>query len=217
MKPIPEADRKEVKEKALTYRIPGIRLTPFECNFISRYLVNPNASSVIEEMTSLRNGKAIAKANEMLKKPLVRYHLELQLEAQQSRNLLTADRVLQEIMRLAMYDLSKAFDENGDCLPVSELPKDLAAALEGFDTEEVYRHGKKSEARITKYRFAKKQGPLQMLAEHLRLIVQKFEVTGSNGAPLVAAKVDLTDVTTALLEKIVAKAEAPSAPEEAVK
>lgn len=181
------------------------RLSVFECRFISEYLKDPNGQRCIEKISDLRGAQASQRATSIFNKPAAQSALKEQLEAQSARTLLTADRVLQEIMRLAMYDASKAFDDNGEPLPMSKLPEDLARAIEGFDTECVLDPATKEITRVTKYKFAKKQGPLQMLAEHLRLLVQKFEITGKGGAPLNATKVDLSDVSTELLRRIVDK------------
>lgn len=178
------------------------RLSIVESRFIAAYLISLEGKAAVEQVTPLRGQEASMKAVDLLKRPQVKQAIEEQLEAQNSRILLTADRVLQEIMALAMYDIKDAFDDNGDPLPISQLPESLRRAIEGFETEEIFRPGTKSEVKITKYKFTKKQGPLQMLAEHLRLVVQKFEVTGANGKPLNPHTVDLSDVSTALLERI---------------
>lgn len=199
------------KRKVVTKgKIPGnygSRLSVFEAQFLSKYLENPDGRACVEALSSLRGKEAAIRATEVLRRPLVRFHLEEQLEAQSARCLLTSDRIIQEIMRLATYNIKDAYDKAGELIPINELPVGLAAALEGFETEEVFDRVKGKPKRVTKYKFAKKQGPLQMLAEHLRLLVQKFEVTGANGVPLQSARVDLSDVSTALLEKIVAKPE----------
>lgn len=186
-------------------RIFESRLSVFECQFLAEFLKTPNGQHAIEKISDIRGTAAANKSASILRKPAAQAALREQLEAQQARVLLTADRVLQEIMRLAMYDVKRAYDADGQPIPVHLLPEDLSRALEGFETEQVFDSVEKTPIVVTKYKFAKKQGPLQMLAEHLRLLVQKFEVTGKNGAPLNAAKVDLSDVSTELLRRIVDK------------
>ena len=182
------------------------RLTTLEARFIHAYMGNGcDGRAAVEAICDLRGPKAAARARSFLDKPLVQFHIREQIDAQAVRLLLTSDRTIQEIMRLAMYNAADCFDANGDPIPINELPRDLAAAIEGFDTEEIMRPGSSEPVRITKYKFAKKQGPLQMLVDHLSLVVRKFEVTGKDGAPLNPSKVDLSDVSTELLKKIVEK------------
>jgi phage terminase small subunit len=96
---------------------------------------------------------------------------------------LTAERVLQEIARLAFFDIRKLVDNTGKPLPLSELDDDTAAAIVGLDVVNVGNQDS-GVGEILKFKLADKKGALEMAAKHLRLLTDKVEVTGKDGEPL---------------------------------
>lgn len=56
---------------------------------------------------------------------------ELMKEAAE-RNEITVDRTLEEIRRIAFFDVRKLFDEDGKIKPIHELDEETAAALAGI-------------------------------------------------------------------------------------
>lgn len=186
-------------------------LSVSESKFVSEYLIDGNGvRSAIDSGWCARDDKEHAGviATRMLKQPRVLEAINEQLQASARKNLITVDRLMLEVYRLATYNVQDAYDKNGDPIPLNKLPEDLARCIEGYETESVQRGA--VPVQVTRYKFAKKSVALQMLFEQLIGAVRRLEVTGRNGAPLFNAsssRADLTEISTELLEKIVAMSE----------
>lgn len=96
---------------------------------------------------------------------------------------LNTERVLQELSRLAFFDIRKLVDNTGAPKALSELDDDTAAAIVGLD---VVQFGNKDSGigDILKFKLADKKGALDLAMRHLGLLKDKVEVTGKDGAPL---------------------------------
>lgn len=183
-------------------------LTVAESRFVSEYLIDGNGARAAVDAGWCERGdpkKASALAFHLTKQPRILNAINEQMQATAKRNLITIDRLLFEAYRLATYDIAEAFDAQGQPRPISDIPEDLRRAIEGFETEQVLRGAVPTQ--VTRYKFAKKTVALQMLFEQLIGAVKRLEVTGRNGVPLFAPKSDLTEISTELLEKIVAMGE----------
>ena len=98
---------------------------------------------------------------------------------------ITADRVLQEIAKLAFHDPRKFFDDDGRLKPISELDDDTAACIAGIETmHKIVCEEKDGCIVLTKIKISDKGQNLERLGKHLKLFTDRTEVTGPNGAPL---------------------------------
>jgi phage terminase small subunit len=100
---------------------------------------------------------------------------------------ITKERVLLEVARLAFSDPRKAFDENGNLLPVNDWPDEVAAAISGIETEELFEGRGESREKVGlthKIKFWDKGKQLELAGKYLGLFVDRHELTGKDGAPL---------------------------------
>lgn len=162
-------------------------LTVKQSKFIDEYLVDLNATQA-----ALRAGYSEKTADrighENLKKLEIAQELKKRLDEQQKRTQITADRVLQEYARIAFLDPRKFFNEDGSPKPITELDEDTAAALAGFDVMEIYEgtgDTKRFVGYLKKFKPVDKKGALDSLARHLGLFIDKKEITGKDGGPIV--------------------------------
>ena len=96
---------------------------------------------------------------------------------------ISSDKVLQEIARLAYMDPRKLFKSNGELIPVTELPDDIAGSVAGIEVE-AGKHGTK----VTKVKLADKGQNLERLGRHLKLFTDRLEIDiGGNLADLLDA------------------------------
>jgi phage terminase small subunit len=72
-------------------------------------------------------------ASRMLRKVKVQALLKQRMEERQQRLDLSADRVLQEIAKIAFFDPRKLFNQDGSLKNINELDADTAAAIAGFE------------------------------------------------------------------------------------
>lgn len=85
---------------------------------------------------------------------------------------ITAQRVMQEIGRIAFLDIRRLYDENGDLIPIHKLDADTAAALASVDVETKW-EGKGDAAvpvTVKKVRTVDKMAGLNLLAKHFKLV-----------------------------------------------
>lgn len=85
---------------------------------------------------------------------------------------LTAERIKQEIARLALFDPRKLFDSDGQPKPITELDDDTAAALAGLDVLEEFEgtgEDRKFVGYTKKYKIADKNSALEKAARILGL------------------------------------------------
>ena len=132
--------------------------------FVDEYLIDLNATQA-----AIRAGYAESNARsqgcENLTKPNIQYAIEQGRIAQQSRTLITADRVLLEVARLAMYDPRKFFSDTGTPLGIHELDDDTAASLAGLDVAVM----PEGAGHVVKYKLVDKGPNLERLMKHLGL------------------------------------------------
>ena len=114
---------------------------------------------------------------------------------------LTAERVLEEIMRLAFVDVSRAFAADGTMLPLHDIPPDVRRAIQSIKTQELKEY-QVPVGRITELKFHSKDTALTLLAKNLKLLVDRVEHSGSlevNDGELKRRLTVLLGVTTSTL------------------
>lgn len=149
-------------------------LTPKQEEFVREYLVDLNG-----KQAAIRAGysptSAEVTASKLLRVPKVADAIAKARGERAERVNITADRVLEELAKLAFVDLSAAYDANGNLLKPSEMPAEVKAALAGVDFA-------KTGDRIA--RFAAKDRALELLGKHMGLFRDKVEHSGPDGQAL---------------------------------
>ena len=109
------------------------------------------------------------KASHMIRHVKVKARIDELRERVTKAGIATAERVLLEASRLALFDPRKLFKEDGSPKPINELDDDTAAALAGLDVHEEYAN--KGDERVfigytKKYKVADKNSALEKLFRH---------------------------------------------------
>lgn len=86
---------------------------------------------------------------------------------------LTAERVLEEIRRVALSDVGELFDDDGNLLPIKSLPPEIRACIASVEVQT-----NADGAQVTKVRLWNKGQQLDLAARHLELLVNRIEVSG---------------------------------------
>jgi len=98
--------------------------------------------------------------------------------------MITEERVLREIARIAFFDIRNIFDSRGKLLPIHSWSDDVAAAVSGI---EVVVHGGSDDEepnRLHKIKLCSKDKQLELAGKYLKLFTDKMEHTGANGGPI---------------------------------
>lgn len=140
-----------------------------ELRFIEEYLIDFNGTQA-----AIRAGYSKKTARQIASRLLSKANVQADIAAGQKelreKSMSLADRIKREYERLAFLDLRKAFDEHGHIKPLTELDDDTAAAITGFDVEDLYEgRGESREhvGRVKKIRTADKKAALDSLARHV--------------------------------------------------
>ncbi len=194
-------------------------LTPKQEKFAQRLVETDKPSESYRHAYDAENmsDEAVAvEAHRLQDNPNVALRIEELRQLHLKRHEVTVDRVVAEYAKLAFLDIRKAFDENGNLKPITEMDDDTAAAIAGLEVEvrrvadeteeelEGQPHGgalkrqHSATARLHKIKLTDKKGALDSLARHLGMFVDKTEVTGKDGGP-----VELADAKAALLRGVV--------------
>lgn len=149
-------------------------LRPKEARFVEEYLIDGNGTRAAK-VAGYGEKSATVTASKLLRKANVAAALEKARAAQSERTRVRADDVLLELQRLAMVDVTSAYDAAGNLKPLDQIPEDVRRAMQGID---VSKTGEKVA------RFHSKDGALTALAKHFGLLRDKVEVSGENGQAL---------------------------------
>ena len=152
------------------------KLTRKERRFAREYVVDLNAAAAARRM-----GFAHARANVMgvlmLQRQVVAYEVKRLLRRQFSLLDLTAERVLEELRRVALADPRALFDDAGRLRPLTELTAEQSACIASMDVVKRNLTGGDGEVEtIYRVKCWDKTKALELLAKYFGLLVERGEV-----------------------------------------
>lgn len=155
--------------------------------FVDEYLIDLNATQA-----AIRAGysakTAYSQGHDLLKHPEVSKAIRAAKKARAQRMVISQDRVLQELARIAFFDPRKLFDADGKPIPINQLDDETAAALTGLDVlEEFEGHGEERTfvGYTKKYKIADKNTALANAMRHLGMLKEGLNVNVPSGGALV--------------------------------
>ncbi len=152
-------------------------LTPKQIVFCNEYIKDMNATQAAIRAGYSKRTAQVQSAN-LLSKIMVQQKIhELQLERSE-RTQVEADRVLLEIARIAFNDPRKAFDQDGNLLPIDKWPPELAAAVSSVKVTEVKSDGDVTTT-VKEIKFWDKGKQIELAAKHLGMLTEKVQHTGT--------------------------------------
>ena len=144
------------------------KLAPMQSVFVQEYLIDLNATQA-----AIRAGYSAKTAEQqgyqLLQKPSVQAAIAERRKEREQRTAVTADRVLLEAARLALFDPRKLFNDDGSPKGITELDDDTAAAVAGIEVVEQFEGSGKDRVFVgylKKYRIADKNSALEKLFRH---------------------------------------------------
>jgi phage terminase small subunit len=153
------------------------KLTPSQQRFIEYLLIDPCSATAYQQAFPRCKAKhARTAASRMLAKPAVKEELKAARLAMQRRTNITADRVLEEVARLAFSDVSELVDVDGSLKAPRDLPMETRRAIASTRVKQVKivtdTNGRRtftSTEEVIEYRLFTKIGALQVLLRYLGL------------------------------------------------
>jgi len=117
-----------------------MELTPKQKRFVAEYLIDLNATQA-----AIRTGysakTAASQGARLLKQGGVARAVQAAQQARAVRTEITQDRVLQELARIAFFDIRRLYREDGSMKDPCELDADTAAALASIEVKEELERG----------------------------------------------------------------------------
>ncbi|QGM97707.1 terminase small subunit [Methylocystis parvus] len=161
-----------------------MKLTPRQALFVEEYLKDLNATAAyIRAGYRARGNSAEVSAAKLLRLPKVAQHVEKAKADRTRRNNIDADRVLQELGRIAFFDIGKAFTPDGALKPLDEMDEDTRRALAGLEVVSLTSDGEHI-GTLKKVKIADKLGALGKLAQHFGMLDPKITLKGDAQNPL---------------------------------
>ncbi len=166
-------------------------LTPKQRRFVEEYLIDLNATQA-----AIRSGyskkTAESQGSRLLSNAKVAAAVADQMKARSNRTEITADRVLQELARIAFFDIRRLYNADGSLKKPSELDDEAAAVLAGVDVVEmqgamgVDGDGNANHVPMftKKAKVFDKGTALTLAMRHLGMLKDRTELTGKDGGPV---------------------------------
>jgi phage terminase small subunit len=146
-------------------------LTKKQKRFCEEYLIDLNATqAAIRAGYSPDTAKAIGCEN--LTKPDIRAHIDLVMAERSRRTGVNADRVIQELAKIAFVNATDVIDPKTATVKENALPEDTAA-IQSVKVKTFGEDGLEREIKM-----ADKLKALEMLGRHLGMFKDKLELSG---------------------------------------
>jgi phage terminase small subunit len=174
-------------------------LTPKQQAFVREYLIDLNATQAyLRAGFKVKPTSARVQACRLLADPNIASAIEAAMGERAKRTEITQDRVLQELARIAFFDLRTLYREDGSLKAMHELDDEAAAVLAGVDVVETKGNaaigGEDGIRHVAEYvkkvKIPDKVAALGLAMRHLGMLKDKTELTGPNGGPVVVEKIE---------------------------
>jgi phage terminase small subunit len=142
--------------------------------FIVEYMKNGFNGTKAARKVGYAARNADTQASRMLATPKIRAVIDARKQKMIVKREITAERVLDEIAKLAFFDPRRLYNEFGSLIPVQELDEDVAAAVASVGTRELYAEGQPFGV-LKNIKFADKGQNLERLGRYLKLFTDRVE------------------------------------------
>jgi phage terminase small subunit len=159
-------------------------LSPKQLQFMIEYLGNGFNATRAAIAAGYAKAHADTQGSRLLANAKVAAVLAARTRKITEKREITAERVLDEIAKMAYFDPRKLWNEEGGLIPVYLLDDGTAASIAGMDVTELKSDGF-TVGRLKKIKIADKRGSLELLGRYLKLFTDKVEHSGSLGVQLI--------------------------------
>lgn len=173
---------KPAKKAAKPSRRKPSELNARQATFVREYLIDLNATAAYKRAGYSGSGRVAENAaSRLLGNVGVASAIKNAMDSRASKLEITAERVLQEVARIAFFDVRKVYDAAGNLKPPADWDDDTAAAMAGIDvTEEFTGRGedRQSAGFTKKVKSWDKVSALTLAMRHKGMLTDKVEVSG---------------------------------------
>lgn len=166
--------------------VSSVELSDKHLKFVEEYLRNGGNGTAAALLAGFGPAGAKVTASRLLRNPAVAARIAAGKERQNGRvegivgeEVITPERVLTEVTRIAYSDPGQALNEDGTPKRMSEIPEATRRAISKIKVR-VTDDG----AQLVELSFWDKPKGLEMLGKRLKLFTDKVELSGEGGEPL---------------------------------
>lgn len=153
-------------------------LTPAERRFVGEYLVDFNATAAL-----MRCGWSPHTANQnsvyFLRKPHVRAAIEKGIKRMEAHNVVSATRILEEVLRIATADPRRVMNDDGSMKQLQELDEDTARAVASLEVVTKPGRGEEPPTITHKLKFWDKGRATDTLLKSLGKLIDGIQVSNT--------------------------------------
>src|SRR6185437_328109 len=159
------------------------KLTARQQRFVDEYLIDLNATQAAIRAEYSKNGAEVT-ASKLLRVAKVGDAIAKAEAKRAERTHITQDRVLQELARIAFFDIRRLYRDDGTLKRPNELDDEAAAVLSAVEVTETL--GGEESALLTtkKAKVFDKGTALTLAMRHLGMLNDKIAHTGPGGGPI---------------------------------
>lgn len=166
-----------------------------QAKFALEYVVDFNATAAAKR-AGYSEKTAYAQGHALLKKAEIQQKIQENIQKISDSTQITAEKVLNEVAKLAFYNPQDFFNPDGSLKQITELTPEQASCIAGMEIIDI----PKKVAKIKKVKLTSRDAALDKLMRYLSLYRDKVEHSGE-----VTAKHDLSDPLKEALVNIYAR------------
>lgn len=151
--------------------------------FIERYFIHLNRERAYRETGLSQSVHQGTQAMVMWNRPHVQAEIARRRKEMAAEAGINAQRIVDEYAKVALFNARDLYDANGQLIPVRDLDPDVAACITEITVDEIIA-GDRMIGVTKKIKLASKIGALDSLAKHLKMFVDRVELTGKDGEAL---------------------------------
>lgn len=159
-------------------------LTPKQELFVAEYLANGFNATQAAIAAGYAKKNADTQGSRLLANTVVAAAIAGRKQQMLDTREITAEKVLDEIAKVAFLDPRRLWTPEGELIPIGKLDDGSAAAIAGIEVKEFYAN-KVPIGRLKKIKIADKLAGLALLGRYLKLFTDKVEHSGSLGVQLI--------------------------------
>lgn len=153
------------------------KMTPKQAIFVAEYLIDGNGTRAAIAAGCSASSAHVTAAR-WLKQPKIAAAVADGHERRSKKLEVTAERVIEELAKLAFYDTRDLFDASGQLKPIHQLDDISRAAIASLEVETKAHPGGIILSRIGKVKMADKGLNLERLGRYLKLFTDRIEHDG---------------------------------------
>lgn len=178
------------------------RVRPNRARFAAEYLIDSNGTRAAIAAGYAPKAAHVT-ASRLLRDAKVLALIEKGVKRQTAKAEVTADRILEEVDRLALADIGEVLDFSGDQVRLrrpNEMSENGRRLLASMKVKRSYQRdgtGGWEPVEVVEFKLSDKVAALRLAMQHRKMLTDKVELTGKGGRPLTPARVTVRLVKAA--------------------